>query len=159
MKKFIIPAVCVIGIIAAFAVFFAMQTTPKNVLNPVRAQNLEIRDGVITVPEVYTLIETEAFAGKTDFNKVVVQGEAQICERAFYGCPNLRSVILEKKCEVGSMAFADCPALESVSVNSGEGSCAGDAFDGHGGLVIYCRENSEVIDVARRSDISYRVIE
>ncbi len=159
MKKKITAAVAVAAIIAAFAIFFALQATPSNVLNFVRAENLEIVDGVMTVPAKYTVIEAEAVAGKTDFSKLIIEGETKIEYHAFYACTNLREVILENSCEIGEGAFADCPALVSASVYSVGGSCADDAFSGHGGLTIYCREGSAVEAVALKSDISCKFIE
>lgn len=158
MKR-IIAAVCAaVGVIGALTIFFAMQATPKNVLNLVRAESLEAENGVITVPEGYTVIEDEAFAGKTDFNKVIIKGEVQIGERAFYSCTNLRSVVLEKKCDIGSEAFADCTSLESLSSNSKEGSCAENAFAGHGAITVFCHRDSDILRVAQLNDISYKII-
>ncbi len=159
MKRKLIAAAAVAAVIGGFAVFFAFQAEPKNVLSLVRAENLEIENGVITVPERYTVIEEEAFAGKTEFNKVIIEGKAEIGKRAFYGCPNLRTVVMEQDCEIGEEAFADCSVLESVSANSGGGSCAENAFNGHGGLTIFCRSGSEILSVAQWADISYKVIE
>lgn len=159
MKKKIIIISAIAVIIAALAVLFALQATPSNVLNVVRVENLEIEDGVLTIPEKYTVIEAEAVAGKTDFDTVIIKGEAEIGYHAFYGCPNLREVIIEKACDIGEGAFADCPYLVKAEISSVGGSCAEDAFTGHGGLVIYCREGSEVMEIARSLDISYEIIE
>lgn len=159
MKKKVIGISAAAVILAAFVIFFALQATPSNVLNLVRAEGLAVDDGVLIIPESYTVIEAEAVAGKTDIDTVIIQGEAEIGARAFYGCPNLREVVIERACDIGEGAFADCPYLKSVTINSAEGSCAEDAFDGHGGLVMYCREGSEALEVAQRADMSYEIIE
>ncbi len=157
MKKVIIISVAVV-VIAALVIFFASQATPENVLTLPRAEQLEIKDGVIVISEKYTEIEAEAFAGRTDFSRVEIKGEADIGERCFYGCPNLREVITEKACVIGSQAFADCSSLKSVTVISPLSSCASDAFDGHGGLTVYCRENSLILETVQQKDISYKII-
>lgn len=159
MKKKIIVILVIILIVAAFTVFFALQATPGYVLNAVRADRLEIVGGVMTVPEKYKVIDSEALAGKADFNKVIIEGETKIMDSAFYGCPNLREVVIEADCDIGSRAFAACPSLKTVTVRSAGGSCADDAFEDHSGITICCKENSEVLTAAKRGDISYKIIE
>ena len=159
MKKALIIIVIILAVVSAIAILFATQATPGNVLNSVRADSLEIVDGAVTVPEKYTVIDAEAFAGKGEFSRVIILGETEIGARAFYGCPNLREVTIEKDCDIKSGAFADCPALRSVTVKTAGGACAEDAFDGHGGLVISCREGSEVLEVAKIRDISFEIID
>ena len=159
MKKAIIIVGIIAAVIAAFAVFFALQATPGNVLNSVRAESLEIINGAVTVPEKYTVIDSDAFSGKGEFSAVVIKGETKIESMAFYGCPNLREVTLEKACDIGSMSFGECPSLKKVTVLSADGSCAEDAFDGHGGVTVYCREDSAALQVAKIKDLSYKIIE
>ncbi len=158
-KKLIMAGIIVILIIAGFTVFFAFQATPGYVLNTVRAEELENADGTITVPEKYTVIDAEAFAGKADFRKVVIEGETRIMESAFYGCPNLNEVVIEDACDIDSKAFAACPSLKSVTVKSADGLCADDAFEGHGGVTVYCQEGSQVLEVAKRGDMNFKIIE
>lgn len=159
MKKIVIAAVSVVLIIAAFVIFFAMQTTPGNVLNKVRAEELEVVDGTVTIPEKYTVIEEEAFAGKIDFDSVIIKGETEIGDRAFYGCPNLKEVLIEKNCDIGASAFGSCSQLMVVTIESKGGRCAENAFDGHGGVLIRCPEDSPAFIVARVKDLSYSIID
>lgn len=155
-KKIIIAAAIVI--LVALVVFFAMQTTPGNVLNAPRAESLEIKDGVLIIPEEYTVIDFEVFAGKIDFSRVEIKGDAELGERCFYGCPNLETVIIDGECTVGSEAFGDCGSLKSVRFNSKNAKCEDNAFNGHSGIMIYCRENSGIVDIAQKMDISYKII-
>ncbi len=156
MKKAVIISAAVVA--AALAIFFASQAVPGNVLTLPRAEQLEIKDGVLVIPEKYTEIEAEVFAGRTDFSRAEIKGEAVIGERCFYGCPNLREVIIDKSCTIGSKAFGDCSSLKSVTVSSPKSSCAKDAFDGHGGLTVHCRENSRILEAVQQRDISYKII-
>lgn len=158
MKKKLVIIGTVMSIAIAFAVFFAMQTTPGYVLNAVRAQKLITSGGTVTVPKKYTVIDAGAFAGLADFDKVIIEGKTKIMERAFYGCTNLSEVVIEDACDIGSKAFAACPSLKTVTISSAEGTCADDAFEGHGGVTVYCRENSPVLEVAKRSDMNFKVI-
>ena len=158
MKKKLIVIAVILAVIAAFVIFFAMQVTPGYVLNQVRAQKLEVVDGTLTIPEIYTVIDTEAFSGKIDFDSLVIKGEAEIGERAFYGCPNLREIIIEKDCEIGELAFGDCPELIVVTIESSGGSCAENAFEGHKGIMIRCPEESPALLVAQINDMSYKII-
>ncbi len=139
-------------IIAALAVFFAFQATPSHILNSPRASAIEALDGVLSISERYTLVESEVFAGKTDFSTVIFEGEVQLCERAFYGCPNLENIVFEKNADIGSEAFADCPSLKAAHIRGG--TCAENAFIGHGGLTLYCPEGSEAESIALRMDMS-----
>ena len=159
MKKKILIIAIVIAIIAALVIFFAMQATPGYVLNQVRAEKLEVVDGTIIVPENYTVIDTEAFAGLAEFDSVIIRGKTEIRERAFYGCPNLSEVIIEDDCEIGELAFGDCPELIVVSFETAGGSCDESAFDGHGGVTILCHEGSGAHQVALIKDLNYKIIE
>ena len=159
MKKKLLIVGSVIFVIAGFTVFFALQATPGNVLNAVRAQKLEIVDGTLTVPEKYAVIEADTLSGMADFDKVVLRGEKRVCAEAFYGCPNLEEVTIEDACQIEERAFADCPRLKTVTANSPDVICADDAFRGHGGITIYCREDSEILAVAKRSDLSFKIID
>ena len=158
--KFRVAVIIVASVLlAALVAFFAMQYTPSNVLTYVRAGAMEINNGVLTVPEQYTVIEDEALAGRIEFDTVIIEGEADIGSRAFYNCTNLSRVVINKDCNIGSEAFADCPELVNIVVRSGGGSCAEDAFYGHGGAVVHCVEGSSVWEVARRADMSVRGLE
>lgn len=159
MKKALIITGAVAAVIAAFAVFFAFQATPGDVLNSVRADGLEIVDGVVTVPEKYRVIDTDAFSGKGEFSKVVVEGEADIRAEAFSGCPSLETVELKKTCDISAKAFANCPLLKTVTIHSADGTCAADAFEGHGGVTIYCREGSEALEVAKLNDMNFKILD
>lgn len=153
--KFKITVISIAAILlVALIVFFAMQYTPSNVLNYVRAANLEIDDGVLTVPARYTVIEPEAFNGRIEFNTVIIEGEADIGSRAFYNCTSLIRVVIKESCNIGEEAFADCPMLKEIEILSPDGSCADNAFNGHAGAVVSCRRGSEAWEVARRADMS-----
>lgn len=155
MKKRIIIPVVILAIIAALAVFFALQSTPKNVLNAPRADALYAENGVITVPDTYTVIGSEAFAGKIDFDTVIIEGSAVIEERAFYGCPNLKRVELRQKCEIGDLAFASCPKLKTVEILSAETTSAETAFNDHSGITLEFPAGSPLEELARRMDMRY----
>lgn len=159
MKKKLIIIGIIVAVIAALVIFFAMQATPGNVLNVVRAESLEAVNGTITIPEKYTVIDAEAFANKAEFNKVIIKGETEIRQMAFYGCQNLSEVVLESACEIGESAFANCPSLTIVEVRSPDGGCMDNAFDGHGGVTILCHEGSAALQVAQIRDLNYRIIE
>ena len=159
MKKILIIIGIVVAIIVAFAIFFAMQATPGYVLNVVRAESLEVVNGTVTVPAKYTVIESEAFAGKIDFDSVVIEGETEIRERAFYGCPNLKEVVIKDACDIGELAFGDCPELMVVTIESVGGDCAENAFDGHGGVLIRFPADSPALFVAQANDMSYSIID
>ncbi len=154
-----IIAAAVILLVAALAALFISQSTPGNVLNLARAEALKPVNGVLTIPEKYTVIEAEAVAGKTDFHSLVIKGEAEICYHAFYGCPSLESVVLEKTCDIGEGAFAACPMLKSVTVLSSDGRCTADAVSGHGGLTLFCRDGSDAYNAALAADISVSIID
>lgn len=153
--KFKIAVISIAAILLiALIVFFAMQYTPSNVLNYVRAANLEIDDGVLTVPAKYTVIEPEALNGRIEFSAVIIEGETDIGSRAFYNCTSLSRVVIKASCDIGEEAFADCPSLKEIEVLSSGGSCADNAFSGHAGAVVSCYRGSEVWEVARRADMS-----
>ena len=153
--KFKIAVISIAAILLiALVVFFAMQYTPSNVLNYVRAANLEIDGGVLTVPAKYTVIESGAFNGRIEFDTVIIEGKADIGSRAFYNCTSLSRVVIKESCDIGEEAFADCPMLKEIEVLSPGGSCADNAFSGHGGAVVSCYSGSEAWEVARRADMS-----
>ena len=66
---------------------------------------------------------------------------------------------MEQACDVSAEAFADCPRLKSIVSLSPDGSCADDAFSGHGGATVACPRGSAVWDVARRADMNLREID
>ncbi|MCH5188622.1 MAG: leucine-rich repeat protein [Oscillospiraceae bacterium] len=153
--KFKITVISIAAVLLiALVIFFAMQYTPSNILNYVRAANLEIDDGVLTVPAEYTVIEPGAFNGRIEFNTVIIEGETDIGSRAFYNCTSLSRVVIRESCDIGDEAFADCPMLKEIEVLSPGGSCADNAFNGHSGAVVSCYNGSEVWEVARRADMS-----
>ncbi len=159
MKKRIIIPVVILAVIAALAIFFSLQSTPKNVLNAPRADALYAEGGVITVPDTYTVIGAEAFAGKIDFDTVIIEGSAVIEERAFYGCPNLERVELRQTCEIGDLAFASCPMLKTVEILSADTTSAETAFDDHNGITLEFPVGSPIEELARRMDMRYIVKE
>lgn len=158
-KSYIIGITAAVLAVAALVVLFASQATPKNVLNQVRASALVSGEETVTIPPEYTVIEAEAFAGIAEFSRVVITGNTEIGEQAFYGCPNLREVVIEGDCEIGDSAFASCPELKEVLITSARTTCADNAFDGHGGVLIRCPSGSRAVEVARLRDISYEIIE
>lgn len=158
MKK---KALIIIGaavVLAATAVFFAMQYTPSYVLTVPRAEALEIVDGNLVIPEKYTVIDVEALAGRIEFTSVEIMGEAKLMERCFYGCPNLEKAVLYKNVDVGEEAFADCSSLKSVTFAAAKSDCALNAFDGHSGIVIHCVEGSKIAELAQKADITYKIL-
>lgn len=144
--------------VAALAVFFAFQYTPANVLTYARAAAMPIDGGVLTVPASYTVIEPEAFAARIEFHTVIIEGDAEIGRRAFYNCTNLSRVVIDGSCDVGEEAFADCPVLTEIVSESSEGSCADNAFAGHGGATVACPAGSAVWEVARKLDMNVKEI-
>ena len=146
-------------VLAGLIILFATQYTPKNVLNFVRAENMEGENGVLTITDDYDTIEAEAFAGRIELHTVVIKGETAIGERAFYNCTNLETVVLEQACDVSAEAFADCPRLKSIVSLSPDGTCADDAFSGHAGATVACPRDSAVWNVALRADMNLREID
>lgn len=158
MKKWMIVA-AVLVLVAALAVFFWMQATPRHILSSVRADALEVSGGVLTIPEKYRVIDDGVFAGKIDFHTLVLPDGIAVGVQSFYGCTNLKFVYCEGSVTLGAEAFGSNGALTRFVVNGSEGSCDDTAFHAHGALRILCPAASPIAELAKRQDISYQTIE
>ena len=82
----------------------------------------EIKDGVATIPEGTTEIETFAFNQCTSLKSVVIpKGVTVIEEFAFMDCTSLTTVTLPAGVEdIDAAAFTGCSALATIFVPAGE---------------------------------------
>ena len=78
-------------------------------------------DSVLYIDEGTTKIVTDAFNGRTDFNKVVIpQSVTKIQGNAFFKCENLREVVIpDEVTSMGQQIFWGCKSLEKVTLPTG----------------------------------------
>ncbi|MBR5433428.1 MAG: leucine-rich repeat protein [Bacteroidales bacterium] len=78
-------------------------------------------DSVLYIDEGTTKIVTDAFNGRTDFNKVVIpQSVTKIQGNAFFKCENLREVVIpDEVTSMGQQIFWGCKSLEKVNLPTG----------------------------------------
>ncbi|MBQ8614650.1 MAG: leucine-rich repeat protein [Ruminiclostridium sp.] len=97
----------------------------------------EIPADAVIIGEGMTVIEEEAFFGRTDLTAVVIaDGVKEIGRLAFGDCINLKTIVLPESLEtVGEFAFSLCQSLENIYLPTGQLKTVGEAaFTGCTGL-------------------------
>ena len=84
------------------------------------AVNDTIVDSVLTIGYRSKTIKASAYAGRTDFRKVIVpEGVTTISAYAFRNNPNLKEVVLPTSCtEINVYAFQNSPKLEKINLSN-----------------------------------------
>ncbi len=84
------------------------------------AQN-QIIDSVLYIAEGTTSIKSQAYYGKTNFNKVVIPSSVtKIGGLAFHSCTNLKEVEIPASIDtIGNAAFQNCTSLTNVILHDG----------------------------------------
>ena len=80
----------------------------------------EQEKNIVSIPDGTTIIDSEAFSGRTDIESVIIPDSVtEIGYCAFYGCTGLTSIIIPDSVKkIGDNAFSGCSNLTSIVIPS-----------------------------------------
>ena len=119
----------------------------------------------IYIPDTVSSVGYQAFADCTGLKTAVLNNEhfynASGCNdsgsKAFSNCTNLTNVkILDNMTSIGEETFAGCKALLNIEIPTNVVTIPDNSFnDCNSNLIVYCKQNSEALNMALANGIDY----